>query len=385
MPRNTRATIAMLCIGLAVFSCLYSTQAILPELVSEVGLSSTAAALTVSAATGALAVCVVPASILSERFGRGRILLVSCLAATLVGFTVPWASSPALLIGLRALQGALMAGAPAVAMAWLSEELDARALPRAMGLYIAGTSIGGLMGRLIPSGLLELTSWRWALGGSALVSFLFAVAAAFLLPKQHNFTAKTLNPRREFAAMLEHWRTKELGLLFLVALLAMGSFVSVYNFISFRLIETFGLPQALVSFVFLLYLFGTWSSAQAGKLAAKHGRGTTLLGACVLFGVGIALTLGPLVATIAGMLLLTVGFFAAHSTASGWVGAVANHDRAEASSMYVFCYYFGSSVLGAFAGTLFGAFSWATFVGFYVLVSVILIAIAATLKRRAVG
>ena len=127
----------MLCVGLAVFSCLYSTQAILPELVSEVGLSSTAAALTVSAATGALAVCVVPASILSERFGRGRILLVSCLAATLVGFAVPWASSPALLIGLRAVQGALMAGAPAVAMAWLSEELDARALPRAMGLYLS--------------------------------------------------------------------------------------------------------------------------------------------------------------------------------------------------------------------------------------------------------
>ena len=60
MTRTRRATLAMLFVGLAIFSCLYTTQAMLPTLVAQMSLSSTQAALTISAATGSLAVCVVP-------------------------------------------------------------------------------------------------------------------------------------------------------------------------------------------------------------------------------------------------------------------------------------------------------------------------------------
>ena len=137
MTRTRRATLAMLFVGLAIFSCLYTTQAMLPTLVDQMGLSSTQAALTISAATGSLAVCVVPASILSERFGRGRLLIISAIAATVLGLVVPLAPNAATLIALRGLQGAVMAGAPATAMAWLSEELDAKDLARAMGLYLS--------------------------------------------------------------------------------------------------------------------------------------------------------------------------------------------------------------------------------------------------------
>ena len=84
-----------------------------------------------------------------------------------------------------------MAGAPATAMAWLSEELDAKDLARAMGLYIAHLH-WGLSGRLIPTGILEFSSWRWALFGSACVSLLFAVICIILLPAQRNFTPKSI-------------------------------------------------------------------------------------------------------------------------------------------------------------------------------------------------
>ncbi len=47
------------------------------------------------------------------------------------------------------------------------------------------------------------------------------------------------------------------------------------------------------------------------------------------------------------MLLFTGGFFAAHSVASGWVGLIATDHRAEASALYLFAYYAGSSVAGA--------------------------------------
>lgn len=381
--RTKRAITAMLCVGLAIFSGLYSTQAILPELVDTLDLSFTEAAMTVSAATGALAVCVVPASILSERFGRGRLLIFSVFAAMAVGLAVPLADNAWQLIALRGLQGALLAGAPATAMAWLAEELDDKVLPRAMGIYIAGTSIGGLSGRLVPAAVLEFAGWRAALLGSALASLTFAIIAVVLLPKQRNFHPKEIHFGSELQAMVRHWRNPHLAGLFVIAFLAMGTFVSVYNFVSFRFIEHFGLPPSLVGMVFLMYLFGTWSSARAGRFVAEYGYGRTLTASAALFLLGLGLMAGTLVMAIIGLLLFTIGFFAVHSTASGWVGHLAHADRAEASSMYVFCYYFGSSVVGTLAGVAFANFSWGGFIACFSALLAALIALGVVLTRRA--
>ena len=382
MQRNTRAMVAMLFVGLAIFSGLYSTQAMLPTFVEVLGFTPTEAALTVSAATGALALCIVPLSILSERFGRGRLLVISAVLATILAFAVPLVGENVLaIIAVRALQGAVLAGAPAVAMAWLSEELDEDILPRAMGLYIAGNTLGGIAGRLIPTGLLDFTGWRGALLGSAAVSAIFAILFVILLPKQENFRPKKLHFKAEIRAMINHWRNLELGLLFLFAFLGMGAFVSMYNFITFRLIHHFGLPVTLTGLVFLMYLAGTWSSARVGTIINKYGHSKTFVVSAVLYALGIVMTIGPLPVLLAGMFIFTAGFFAAHSTASGWVGQAAATNRAEASSMYLLCYYAGSSAVGAASGLVFEATSWTGFIAFISCFTVAVILIGAWLLK----
>ena len=382
MQRNTRAMVAMLFVGLAIFSGLYSTQAMLPTFVEVLGFTPTEAALTVSAATGALALCIVPLSILSERFGRGRLLVISAVLATILAFAVPLVGENVLaIIAVRALQGAVLAGAPAVAMAWLSEELDEDILPRAMGLYIAGNTLGGIAGRLIPTGLLDFTGWRGALLGSAAVSAIFAILFVILLPKQENFRPKKLHFKAEIRAMINHWRNLELGLLFLFAFLGMGAFVSMYNFITFRLIHHFGLPVTLTGLVFLMYLAGTWSSARVGTIINRYGHGKSFVVSAVLYALGIVMTLGPLPVLLAGMFIFTAGFFAAHSTASGWVGQAAATNRAEASSMYLLCYYAGSSAVGAASGLVFEATSWTGFIAFISCFTVAVILIGAWLLK----
>ena len=55
---------------------------------------------------------------------------------------------------------------------------------------------------------------------------------------------------------------------------------------------------------------------------------------------------------------MTAGFFVVHGTASGWVTARAHAGgvaTGQASSLYVFAYYVGSSVFGTLAGH---AWSW---------------------------
>ena len=376
-----RASIGMLLVGLAIFSSLYATQALLPTLTREMGIDPSTAALTVSAATGALAVCVVPASILSEKFGRGRVLVISALAATALGLTLPLAQSIEQLVVLRSLQGALLAGTPAVAMAWLSEELDERDLAGAMGLYIAGTSVGGLTGRLIPAFMLEVTDWRWALATSAAVSLALAVATAILLPEQRNFRPKaSIRPGAEVRAVAGHLRNPRLVGLVATAFIAMGVFVSMYNFFGFRAINDFGLAPSLAGLTYVMYLSGTWSSARAGSFVSHFGRGRVVLAAAVLMLTGALIgSSGNLIVTLVGLLLFTASFFALQSTASGWVGLIAEKDRAEASSLYVFCYYMGSSLLGAATGQAFEALPWAGFVAVLAAMLGALIAIAVAL------
>lgn len=354
-----RAVLAMLAAGLAAFNALYCTQAILPTLVDELDVSPTGSALTVSAATGMLAICIVPASILSEKFGRGRVLVISALTGTALGLLLPFVNDVSLLILLRGLQGALLAGTPAVAMTWLGEELDQRDLPRAMGIYIAGNTLGGLTGRLIPAGVLEFANWQWALGIGSLVAVVLAVIMAVALPRQRRFQPRSIAPRAVLLAMLGHWRDPRLAALFAIAFLGMGVFVSLYNFLGFRLIDRFGLSEGLVGLVFVMYLAGTWSSARVGAWHERFGRIPTMLGSAGLMILALALTAVPgFTVVLVALFLFTAAFFAIHSSASGWVGTLATDHRAEGASMYLFCYYAGSSLFGWLSGFFFAGLGW---------------------------
>ncbi|AWB82809.1 MFS transporter [Corynebacterium yudongzhengii] len=375
-PAYKRAATAMLIAGLAVFATMYATQAMLPVLTGELNISPTTAALTVSATTGAVALFIVPTSILSEKLGRSPVLIACALGATLLGLILPLAPNAEWLIALRFVQGIIAAGVPAVAMAWLSEELHQDDLGRAMGLYVAGTTVGGLSGRLLPAGLLEVTDWRPALFALTALTFVGAIVMTILLPKQRRFRPKRISFSSEARAVLSHWRHPHLAALFSIAFVGMGVFVSVYNFIGFRMIDAFDLSPGLVGLVFLMYLSGTWSSARAGALSDKYGRGLIMSAGAVFMWCGLWLLAIPnLVLTLVGLLIFTASFFAMHSTASGRIGVIATQHRAEASSMYLMCYYLGSSVIGGIAGLVFTAFHWP---GFITTAAVVLLVVVGT-------
>src|SRR3954468_16917238 len=73
-PGYRRMSFALFLAGVATFALLYSTQALLPLISSGFGVSASAASWTVAAATGGLAVFVLPMSALSERFGRRTVM-----------------------------------------------------------------------------------------------------------------------------------------------------------------------------------------------------------------------------------------------------------------------------------------------------------------------
>jgi YNFM family putative membrane transporter len=347
--------------GVATFAQLYSTQAVLPAMAADLQVTAAEAALTISLATVGLAITVIPWSFLADRIGRVKAMTWGISAATILGLLVPLAPSFGMLLALRLLEGMALGGIPAIAIAYLNEEVNRAHAAMAAGTYVAGTTLGGLAGRLVAGPAGELWGWRAAALAVSVLATLAAILFLLLIPKAKGFSAaKAAGLRGAFATLGGHLRNTKLMALYVQAFLMMGGFVAVYNYLGFRLsAEPFALPATLISLIFLAYLSGTLTSRWAGGLTARFGRRTVLLAGLVLMVAGLALTLTRVLALIlAGLVIFTGGFFAAHSIGSGWTGSIATTGRAQAASLYNLAYYLGSSVIGWAAGLLFQSVGW---------------------------
>lgn len=371
-PQFIRVTLALFSAGLATFALLYCVQPILPVLSHDFGVSPATSSLSLSLSTGLMAIGLLFTGPVSDAVGRKSVMVVALLLAagcTLVcSFVQSWDG----ILIMRALIGLSLSGVAAVAMTYLSEEIHPSVVAFSMGLYISGNSIGGMSGRLVSGVLTDFFSWRIAIA----VVGIFALAAAIMfwriLPPSKHFRASSLKPRKLLINFKLHWRDSGLPLLFVEGFLLMGSFVTMFNYIGYRLLGTpYNMSQAIVGILSVVYLMGTYSSPKAGVLTGVYGRGPVLIGAIAIMLAGILLTaFSPVWLIFIGMILVTGGFFAAHSVASGWIGRRARRAKGQASSLYLFCYYAGSSVAGTLGGFFWHAYGWS---GITVFISVMLV------------
>ncbi|MEU0389656.1 MFS transporter [Streptomyces chartreusis] len=364
-PGYRRMSLALFLAGVATFALLYSTQALLPLISGEFGVAASDASWTVAAATGGLALFVLPMSALSERFGRRTVMTASLAVAVTVGLLVPFAPSLGVLVVLRALQGAALAGLPASATAYLAEEVSSKALVTAIGLFVAGNSVGGMSGRVITGWVAQEWGWRVAVGVIGAIAVACAVAFRLLLPAPKNFKAGSLRPRVLARTVRGHLSNPLLCRLYAIGALFMTVFGGVYTVIGYRLTEApFSLPQGIIGSIFLVYLVGTVSASTAGRLVGRLGRRGALYAGGGTTAAGLLLSLaGSLPLVLLGLVLITAGFFAGHAVASSAVSKTATTGRAQASALYQSAYYIGSSAGSTVGAIAFHAGGWAGTVG----------------------
>jgi YNFM family putative membrane transporter len=379
-PMFMRTVLALFAGGFATFALLYCVQPMMPVLSREFAINAAQSSLILSVSTATLAFGLLITGPISDRLGRKPVMVLSLFCAaifTLASGLMPnWEG----VLVTRALVGLSLSGLAAVAMTYLSEEIHPDHIGLAMGLYIGGNAIGGMSGRLITGVLIDYISWHAAImvvGGLSLMA-----AAVFwrILPPSRNFRARSLHPRSLLEGFVMQFRDAALPLLFLEAFLLMGSFVTLFNYIGYRLLaEPYHLSQAVVGLFSVVYLSGIYSSAKIGSLADRLGRRKVLWAVIVLMLIGIALTMfTPLTVVIMGVLLFTFGFFGAHSVASSWIGRRALKARGQASSLYLFSYYAGSSIAGTGGGVFWHYGGWngiGLFIG-----ALLLVALAVALR-----
>lgn len=245
----------------------------------------------------------------------------SIFAAAILTIALAFSPNFEILLLLRILQGFVFAGVPAIAMAYLGEEVDPSSLGTAMGLYISGNSVGGLAGRVIMGTMTHYFNWQIGMIFIGLLSLIVSAYFVWALPTSKHFTPRPLQFKALTKSLFTHLKDPGLICLFGIAFTLMGGFVTLYNYIGYKLIgPPYNLSAGIVGSIFIVYLVGTFSSAWFGSLSDKFGRQKVLMVGILIMFSGAILTLpGSLYVKIIGIVLFTFGFFGAHSIASGWV------------------------------------------------------------------
>lgn len=372
-----QANLALFAAGIATFGLLYCVQPLMPEFSKDYGVSAATSALSLSLTTGVLAFAMLFAGAVSDAYGRKSVMTVSLIASALLVLLTALVPGWTSLLVLRTLLGVSLSGLPAVAMTWLSEEMHPDSIGLGMGLYISGNAIGGMGGRLVTGVLADFFDWRVGVMVVAGIGLASGLTFWKLLPPSHHFERQPLRPRTLLARCAGVFRDAGLPWMFVEGFLLLGAFVTVYNYIGYRLLgPPYDLSQAVVGLIFSVYLIGTFSSAWMGHLAGRLGRRRVLWTTFALMLAGVGLTaFRPLALVIAGVVAVTFGFFGGHSIVSSWVGRRAGNAKAQASSLYLFAYYMGSSLAGAGGGLFYASHGWngvAAFIGAMVLAGLLI-------------
>ena len=356
-----RATLA-LCLGsFMVFANLYVTQPLLPMIAEQFGVSALQSSVSFTISTFTLGISLLFYGPLSDAIGRKGIMLLTMVGITLTTTCLAFAGDYQSLLILRAAQGFFLAGLPAIAVAYMSDEFNADALMIAVGIYISGNSLGGIGGRLLGGFLGENFGLIGTFEIMALLSLSLTLAFAWLLPASKGFLPKPLRPKSMLHQLAAHLANKRLLLSYLIGGLSFFIFVNQYSFITFVLKDSpYSLSAQFIGLLFLTYLSGTYASAISGKLGKRYSQPVCMMAGTVIIMLGSAVTLVPsMYAIILGLLINAFGFFLTHSTASSWVSLNAKSGKASASSLYLTFYYLGASTGGIYLNMFWQRAHWA--------------------------
>ncbi|WP_085522102.1 MFS transporter [Tuberibacillus sp. Marseille-P3662] len=344
-----RTTLALSLGSLVIFANVYFTQPILPVLTEEFAVSPLVSSLSVSFVILALGIALFFYGPISDSIGRRGIMITTMTLATLATLMMVFVPNFESLLIVRILQGICLAGLPSLAVAYIGEEFSSKAIPVAIGVYISGNTIGGMLGRITSGIMTDMFSWRVAFLTMGIISLICLILFIVLLPASRHFVKKPLNWHEALSTYRHHLRNTELRLAYIIGGLHFFIFVGLFNYATYLLSGApFHLPSSLLGLLFLTYLAGTVSSPIAGRLSAYFSQTFVIGMGITIMVLGLLVTLIPsIIAVIVGLLLICFGFFSAHSVASSWVSSRAAFAKASASGLYLIAYYIGGS-LGPF-------------------------------------
>lgn len=334
---------SLLLASLFIFANMYSVQPLLPIFVNEFNVSVSTSSLSLSLTILGIIAGLIVLGFFSDRNGRRHYIIYSLLGSAIPFFIIPLIDSFPVLLALRFVQGFAMAGVPAAALAYISEEIDRKNIAYATALYISSNALGGMIGRVLTGLISDKFSWQTAFFCFGITGILLFAAVLWLLPKSRNFTPSDVGFLKDLEGFLFHLKNPSLLVVFGLGAILQLSFTGIWTYLPFHLQATpYSMSLETISYFFFAYGIGVIGSPLAGKIAETFGLKKVRIAGVLLLSIGILCTLSSFVWLIViGLCLTCLGFFTAHSLTAASVGQQATHHKGSASSLYLVAYYIG--------------------------------------------
>jgi len=378
-PRFRYIKLCIFFSGLSVFAQLYLFQPMLPTVAEYFRTTAGDSSLLVSSSTIGMAAGLLFFAFKADSYSRKSLMTFSLVSSAILTIISAWIPSLSMLIATGMLKGFVVSGVSAVALAYLTEEVHLSVVGLAISMYLSGNTIGGMSGRILATILAGEFGWRNAVLIIGIESLILGLIFWKLFPRSKFFRPQKTDYSLKLKQMRSFFTDPYMLRLYFIAALLMGSFVSVYNYLTFRLeAQPFSLSHFVIAFIFLMYIFGVFGTMITSRLSKRLSSNMILKGSVLFMLSGAILLLSEnIYIVIFGLGIFTLSFFAAHTMASQMTAIHAKQGKSSATSIYWLFYYFGSSILGSGTGYLLHAFSWTIFILFLLFAIGISFALAA--------
>ncbi|KMQ61649.1 MFS transporter [Chryseobacterium angstadtii] len=350
--------------GLSVFAQLYLFQPMLPTVAEYFRTTAGDSSLLVSSSTIGMAIGLLFFAFKADSYSRKKLMTFSLISSAILTIISAWMPSLSMLIAVGVIKGFVVSGVSSVALAYLTEEVHISVVALAISMYLSGNTIGGMSGRIFATLLSGEFGWRNAVLIIGIESLVLGLVFWKLFPESRFFNPQETDYSLKVKQMRRFFTDPYMLRLYCMAALLMGAFVSVYNYLTFRLEDPpFSLSHFVIAFIFLMYTFGVFGTMITSRLSKRFSHSRILKGSVIFMFCGASLLLSEnIYVVIFGLGLFTLAFFAAHTMASQMTALRAKHGKSSATSIYWLFYYFGSSILGSGTGYILHAFSWTVFI-----------------------
>ena len=335
-----------------IFSTIYTPQAILPELQDYFHISITQTNLLLFGMLFVLMLTTPIYAPLARRYEKKKLMLFSIGFLACSVLISAWASNFYWLLFSRVLQGIFIPGITAIMLSYVQEIYPKKHHGFGMGIYMAATGFGAVLGRLLAGWMTQWYGWREAFGIFVLLLVLAWVAMYVGLPSSKSTTTK---PKANRKKLLSYLKSPKILSILLVPMVVFFSFMAVSSFVTYRLAETpFSLDASALSNTFLVLLVAVVVSPLAGKYSDTLGRVKVLFLGVVVLLIGIIIsTIDSYILILLGLGLVTVGMFSVQAVAPAYLGDLVPDDKATVAVLYQTFFYFGGAM-----GTLLPVMAW---------------------------
>ncbi|WP_018714573.1 MFS transporter [Brachymonas chironomi] len=361
-PGHPFSRLLLLCFGLiGVFAFLqvYSVQAILPLLLQDFQASVVQVGNTVGATVLAVALTSPFVGMLSDAIGRKKIIVGSLLFLAIPTGLIAATDSIQLLTLLRFLQGLAVPGITVVTIAYIGEEFRGKDMTRMMSAYVAGTVLGGFLGRFLLGHLVEWMDWRSAFLVMSALTVCGALLVWRILPRSRRFVANR-HLHSSLQTLGSHLRNPAVLTACAVGFCILFSLVGGFTYINLHLSATpYHFSTADLANVFAVYLLGVVITPISGKILPLLGARKTILIAMSISVLGLLLTLLPAAwMIIVALAIMSCGIFITQSSTISFIAHRVPTGRSLASGLYYMGYYAGGSVGAWVCGLAYTAGAW---------------------------